>query len=710
VTLHLAPNAPWILLALLVLALLALSLWAYRFAIPPLPDWARRLLPALRIVALALIVALLAQPVLERPRSGSPQLAVLVDRSLSMQLPVAPGGEPRAEAARRAVAEIERAWRGRARVTVLPFASRVGADSAHVGDAATTAIGDALGALAEEAGAESVSAAVVVSDGASNMGSDPVAAARRLGVPVHTVRVGETRAADRAIVDVAAPRAAQAGRPVSVRVHLTTAEERGTPIGVSLRAEGRELARTTAVSPGPGAEAVAELRATPLRPGLAVWTASLDTLKGELTTRNDSKQVAFPVSPGRIGVTLVTGGLNWDFTFLRRALTADSSLEIRTWARDRNGWRSLEGRRGSGPSAADLHESAVVLLDGLTPTEAGGPAFDAALTSFVERGGGLLVLGGGAPGLARLRGGRLGAALGIEVGAAPALRSVSPVPAPEARDLLSWDDDPARGEQAWRTAAPLSDVASLSAGAGDRVLVRGAAGGVPLLVARRVGRGQALLVNGAGFWRWALSGSDELTAERGRKLWRGLVHWLAEPVQAEPLRVRPERWLTAGGEPVRLIATLQDAAFAPVAGAAVEAEVTGERGATRRLRFTPGAGGSYTAALDALPPGRYRVSASAAKGGKTLGRSSTEFAVDRWSLEESRALPDSGTLAAVAEASGGRAGSAADVAAWSRGLAIMGRSRGPSTSVRLWESPWVFALIVGALSLEWAWRRRRGLP
>src|SRR5206468_1574471 len=98
------------------------------------------------------------------------------------------------------------------------------------------------------------------------------------------------------------------------------------------------------------------------------------------------------------------------------------------------------------------------------------------------------------------------------------------VPAPEARELLSWDDDPARGDRAWREAAPLMDPAPLVAVAGDRVLVRSASGGPALLVARRAGRGQALLVNGTGFWRWSLSAHDALAADRGRLLWRGLVH------------------------------------------------------------------------------------------------------------------------------------------------------------------------------------------
>src|SRR5262245_32572459 len=97
-SLHLAPNAPWWILSIATVLFVALALWAYRIAIPPLPALARRLLPALRGVALVLLVWLLAQPVLERTRAGASRVAVLLDRSRSMDLPVAPGGERRADA------------------------------------------------------------------------------------------------------------------------------------------------------------------------------------------------------------------------------------------------------------------------------------------------------------------------------------------------------------------------------------------------------------------------------------------------------------------------------------------------------------------------------------------------------------------------------------------------------------------------------------
>jgi len=715
--LHLAPNAPWVVLALGSGALVALGWWAYRFSVPPLSRRARRSLPVLRIAALVLLVWLLAQPVLERSSGGGLRIVALVDRSGSMDLPAGPGRGSRARVADGVVADLVRAWRGRAAVDVVPFGARLGGAGGGATGAGRegTALGDALDQLSRSAEGQRANGIVVVSDGAVNAGEDPVAAARAFGVPVHVVVVGETGGPDRAVSDVESAANAQVGHTTTVRARVTTTEERGTPVTVRLLDGAVERDRVTVMAPGGGAEATAEFHVTPLRPGLAVWTVQADSLAGEMSAVNNGRQVAVEVAPGRIGVIVVSDGLNWDLAFLRRALAGDSSLAVATFVRERGAWRELERSRATGPpDAATLHGQTVVVLDGISPA-ATGSGFDRALAALVRGGGGLLLLGGAPPGLTRYRGGALGGELEVEPSDAAAIGS-SPEPTPEAREMLGWDDDAARGERAWRAAAPLSDVMPLSAGGGDRVVIAARGSDTPLWMLRRLGRGQALLVNGTGLWRWSLASFDDLSAERGRRLWRRAVHWIAEPVQGEPLRVRPERWLAAGGEPVRLFATLQDAAFRPVAGATVEGEVQDTSGRAQRVTFEPRAAGSYEAVLEHPPPGRYRVSvlagasAQAGSGAGELGRASTEFAVDRWSLEEARTLPDSSTLAAVARASGGLASVATGAARWARGLKTRALVRTRTESLRLWESPWVFAIVVGALSLEWAWRRKCGLP
>jgi hypothetical protein len=708
-SIHLAPNAPWLILVLATVGVGALGLWAYRFSIPPLPMLARRALTALRVVALAALLWLLAQPVLERTVSGGARLAVLIDRSRSMDLPSSPGGPTRARAADRVLSDLERAWQGRASIDVLPFATRLASDSSRTIERGSTAIGDALNELATSPEGQRASGVVVVSDGAVNAGDDPVTAARTLGIPVHTVVVGSSRIPDRAIIGIDASSEAQVGHATPVRVHVASTEERGTRIAVRVLEDGRELARATVLAPGPGQEAVAEMRVTPLRPGLALWNASADSLPGEITAANNTRGVAIEVAPGRIGIAFLSSGLNWDATFVHRALAGDSSLEVGSWVRERGTWTGLDrGKRGEIPGPATLRGRAVVILDAIAPAEI-SPGFDQAMVEFVHAGGAVMAIGGPAPGLMRLRAGRFGHELALATSSASS-SSGSPVPAPEAREALAWDDDPARGEQAWRAAAPLAELAPVRVGAGDRVLVQSSGNGPPLLFTRRMGRGQVLLVNGTGLWRWSLSGHDDLTTERGRRLWRNLTHWLAEPVQGEPLRIRPERWLASSGEPVRLFATLQDDQFRPVSGASVEGEVTDAKGRARRVEFTPRAAGSYVTEVAGLAPGRYRVSARASRGGSGLGRASSEFGVDAWSLEEARTLPDSVTLAAMSLASGGRVSGAEDVRSWARSLTTRALTRGRTESARLWESPWAFGAIVGALSVEWIWRRRRGLP
>ena len=105
---------------------------------------------------------------------------------------------------------------------------------------------------------QGASAVVVVSDGAVNAGEDPVAAgadARRSGP-----RRGGGGAAlrDRALVGVESSSEARVGNPTPVRVRVTTTEERGIPITVHLTDGGREVARSTVFSPGPGQEVAAD--------------------------------------------------------------------------------------------------------------------------------------------------------------------------------------------------------------------------------------------------------------------------------------------------------------------------------------------------------------------------------------------------------------------------------------------------------------------
>src|SRR5207248_11485847 len=107
---------------------------------------------------------------------------------------------------------------------------------------------------------------------------------------------------------------------------------------------------------------------------------------GGMTAVNNAREAAVDVAPGRIGVVFLSAGLNWDASFIRRALLGDSSLEVVSLSRERQAWTSLDGARGAEPpGAALLRGKSVVILDALAPAEA-SPAFDQAITGFLEEG------------------------------------------------------------------------------------------------------------------------------------------------------------------------------------------------------------------------------------------------------------------------------------------------------------------------------------
>ncbi len=214
-------------------------------------------------------------------------------------------------------------------------------------------------------------------------------------------------------------------------------------------------------------------------------------------------------------------------------------------------------------------------------------------------------------------------------------------------------------------------------------------------------------MNGASTFRWGFSGNDLEAAARYERLWGNLLRAFSEPAQTEPLRLVPERPLVTRGEPVRLAATLQDAAFRPIAEARVTARVSGP--APREVVLESRGQGAYSTVLDNLPPGRYTVSATATLNGRNTGAASAEFWVDAQSIEWQDVAPDPGLLAQVAQASGGRSVPPGKEGELAPALVAARPRAGRDASVRLWESPIVFALLASVLSAEWWIRRRRGL-
>ena len=713
--LTLAPHA-WVWLVPGGLVLAGLAVWAYRRIAPSLKPSSRSLLTGLRAAVLVLVAFLIARPLLSLAgdAAGKGVVVVLTDVSRSMDLPAdSTGGakaRTRADEAKDETRRVVRALSGRYKVVERAFAGALlpaaqsdsALDKAVPGARERTAIGDALpGALA---GVENARGVVVISDGAVTSGADPVRASRELGLPVATVAIGEMPAHDVAVLDVLSNPTSRVGESTPVEVRLRAlGEARRTK--VELFDGDKVLASEDVSLPGGGAEVTKRLNYRPSRAGLSVFEVKTPAAPDEWSAGDNRRAFAQEILPDKQKVLVVAGSYHWDWTWIARAIAADSAYKA-----DQRVFARGAFDKPLPASAAALRPYALCVLVGVDEG-ALSPSNAAAFADYANAGGSLVIVGGAArTGVLALVPNRLGAALRLaraEGGMALPETGVTLTSAGRTADLVRLDDDAASNDALWSGFAPIANVVPVAASGDDQVYATDASGRLPVVFERRIGRGRALFLNGGGTYRWGFSGNDNEASRRYERLWGNVLRAMGEPAQTEPLRLVPERPLVARGEPVNLSAALQDAAFRPLDGARVETKVTGP--VTRTLAL-PGSGqGGYGGSLEGLPPGRYEASATATLKGRVVGSARATFWVDPQSAEWQDTAPDPGLLAAVARGSGGVSVTKGREGSIAPALAAARPRTGKERAVRLWESPYVFALATALLTTEWWMRRRRGL-
>jgi len=712
---------------LLLAPLLALAFWTYYRILAPLSRPARWALWTLRGLAFVIILFALLQPVLTvvTRGSGRPHLAVLLDRSASMALPGGDEGSgTRAGEALRIAGEAGRALDDRARLHWYGFSDEVhatAAESAAVPEG-NTGLGVALDEVLTRSGSDPLSGILLLSDGVNTVGSDPVRAAAGSPVPIFTVAVGAAEPPrDVEIRGIRTNPTAYAGEPLPLRVTLASWGLRGEPVTVEVRDGSQVLERREvrlAGDRGMDQEMAFDLR--PARPGLNLFEVTV-TGTNDGVPQNNVRQVAVNVLDRKTQVLVIAGRLDWDFKFLRRALDADTALVYHYLVRTRPGaYESLtRPQRRLPASESDLKEFAAVILTGFQEARL-EVATQEALRRFVNRGGGLFVMGPLPPGV---RDGSLAAVLPGSLD--PAGRSTgNAVPislTPEGRRHPVTDvlDDPAGLDERWASLPPVHlPQGAIIPSADARTLLEGRTprGSQALLAVAFRGQGKSAWLAAEAAWRWAFlpERADRFNAVYPRFA-LSMVRWLAEPMARERLQVNPTRLVYQNGDRVGFTASLWDESFLPTGDAEVKIEVTTSGDsiapvATVSLQRA-GAEGLYEGTIPPLPPGpyAYKATAQTPRQETAIRGPDGRFWVESMGPEFARTWADTATLELLARSSGGRSARAGNLAELLGAIPQTVRPAGRIREVELWNHWVLFAAFVTVLSIEWFLRRRRGM-
>jgi hypothetical protein len=736
---------PLWLAGLIGLAVVA-AVWAqYRRPLAPLTTRQRSTLVSIRAATLIALLLVLFRPIALLPPAGARDavVPVLVDVSRSMRLTDAEGQSRLSRASSLVQVELLPALSKSYRTQLFAVGDSISATSADSlsAGARQSDLAGALTRVRERLRGERVAGIVLVSDGADTGGpaGTPHQELAADLPPVFAVGVGAAAGIrDREVVSVAAGDQRLDRSSVDLQVSTTSAGYGREPFELRLLAGGRVLERRRVAPSADGSPNDERFAVFPDPQTATVYTIEIPAERDEAVFENNTRRVLVSPAGRRRRLLVIEGAPGFEHSFMTRAWTADSGLEVDAVVR--------KGKNANGSNTFSIQAAASrtqALADGFPARREDLYAYDALaianiegdffthaqlamIADFVsERGGGLLVTGGRSFAQRGLIGTPVEAVLPVElderrgsglakaslISAAGAANQLVLTRDGEVHPIMRLGRSGDETRQKWAALPPLASLAALGpprAGATVLAVSSGPGGGAhPVIAVQRYGQGRSMVFGGEASWRWRMLLAS--TDRSHEMFWRQASRWLTEaspdPVNvATPEAVEP-------GDSAEIDVDAHDASFTPVAGASVRATIISPDGREHTLpvRRVADSAGRFTAAFVPDQPGAYHVRAEATRGQQWLGRS------DRWMLvgAADREFADprlnEAWLRRVARATGGRyvrANDAGRVAMWLKEAA---RQRAEPERRDLWHEPRAIAFIILLLSVEWLLRRQWGL-
>ncbi len=597
--------------------------------------------------------------------------------------------------------------------------------AALTADAPVTAMGEGISQVLARTRGQPLAGIFLATDGQSNTGSAPLAAARtasRLGVPLYVWGVGLERQVDIAMEGLFGPEVAFIDENANFTARLFAEGMAGQRAPVVLRRGETVVAEETITFDRDGRVDV-PLSFKPEEAGEFKLTAEVAAMPAEAVTENNSRVVPLRVVDGKIKVLYVERQPRWEFKYLQATLLRDPRIELTCLLLEAD--PSLAQVEG-GPyisrfPATDeaLFEYNLVILGDVDPRELSGEQAQRLVRHVGEFGAGLIVIAGRRHAPADYAGTALADLLPVELErTAPAAgnrpRQVRLTTAGLDNPMLLLDEDPEASRRLWAELPPIFwAAAGFKPKPGATTLLtagpttgQAAADGQPLAVLHAYGFGQVLLIATDNTWRWRRNVGDVYYSQ----LWGQIVQRLALPHllgETSRTRLSTDRREYGTGDRVTVYARLFDTGFRPIDQQRVEAtySVAGADGApaeSRRFSLAPvpEQPGVYRGEFVAAVPGEYTL------GVETDTDAAMTFGVAASRLEFNRLAMNAAELQELARATGGDFFREEDLLNLPGAVEARAERVLSSRDLDLWSSPAALVLILIVAGAEWALRKR----
>ncbi len=712
--------------ALITIAVVAWVATFYFREASPAGKPMRTLLVLLRLAALALVVAMLAQPTIEWFRMGRPRLVLLVDRSASMETHDQPNTVARLEVLKSLLTQNKpsflKTWQSTYDLDILAFdeqivlldANEIQSLTTTTSQSSGTRLGDAVDYALRELPGPVPSAIILLTDGISTRGQPLERAAQRaraLRIPLYSVAVGSPhKRPDVSIDDFLAEEVVFPGDRLQVEATLHATGYAGQEAMLTLRDTSNDqvLAETTLQLPAEGVSQTVRLTTRPETPGKLALRLEVKPLEGETNVENNAVSQTVEVRDEKIRVLLVQASPSYEYRALKSMLQRDPAIDLRVHLQEADADFS-EVDDIALAQFPSLQHFEVVLLGDVDPSLLPRQTW-ATLERFVsEQGGGLVCIAGPRfmpQAFQEVR--PLRVLLPFELEATSLLNtesqnraehSIQPTTLGRQMPSLQLGETDAESQTIWENFPPASWWFNIKNPKPGAQVLAEQGNRLPMILRHYVGRGEVWFHATDETWRWRWRTDDRHFA----RYWGQVVRRLGRPTNSQLVQLTTNRTHYRPGEAIKIrlrLSTPPTNNQPPI----LQLQSDQHPEQTIRLHRHATLRGIFEFTIPNLSPGKYKAAllqpakAEIAFEIKPPPRELSRLAVDQPALIEAAKITDGKfyTLNTVAQLPG-------DLPT-PRRTAIEQLPAQP-----LWNHHVTIGLLVLILTGEWLLRRRCGM-
>ena len=707
----LAGSQPVTWIALFVL--LGLSVYLYVRTNPPLPKYLRVILGALRIIAVAALITMLLEPVVSYTRQFQrpERVALILDRSASMDKVE----REKSRSARRdslLSSDTFGQLKSQVDLSTYYFGGNLTTEADKV-DREKTSLGDAIYDLEKQELAAPSDYWLLISDGKSNSGRDPLKATQAGAAPTVAVDISsDVGNFDIGIGDIEFNPVMFVGQPSEVRLKLSWHHAGGKTATIELVDSNRVVTQTTFPIDQDEGMGDVTLKYLPTSPGQKILRINIPPLDQEENTGNNHRTFSVKVLKSRLLTLLVADHPDYEVGFLKRFLDRTDKYDVKLIVTGANAG-NLAGRFPT--QQTELNRYDLVILYDPDPAEL-QPQQEVIRSYLSDKGGAIWVF--------------LGEQFS-QRGPTPWFDRLLPFSQTVKRPLVhqNFRGEPSEGNlfhpsvrladnqtsirQVWSQLPPFQTLVLCDTIDPAATLLAYASlpsrddAKIPLLGYRRFGAGKLFASTGLPFWPWGFvnMGFGEDASNYGKFI-EGTASWLTVSDDMDPMRIVPERDVYHRGEVVRFDGYAFDLGFRPIPDVSGTVKLQSTTGPDRYEADLVAQGeGEYRAYFSNVVPGDYTYSGELVKDGQSLKKSSGKLAVEVFSLEEFDQSGDPAGLQALARLSGGSYYTYQDFDKALSTIKTEPVAVDETNEIVVWNKPWLLLVFLVALSGEWLVRK-----